>query len=312
MTLMTPTRIASILFVLAATLPVYACGGATADTETTAEGADGEQYAIRIHRPFVDGQLLAIEVDAHQIIEATIEGNEEEVAGITEELRCHLEAQVTFHETTEDGRAAHATLLINNFSDPEGGAAIIEAGTSIDVSRDGDDMVLSVEDGALTEDQAALLLLAIPLERPGSRLGDELFGTDEPQAVNDSWQLNREYLVQDLADDGLHVTETNVTGETRLESVSACGDGQCLHLVANISAAQGIMAELADAAEFEEGQINAIVRLEVPVDDSSPVVSEEATVTGQFTARFESEEVTVVRNLSFSRMRHARYTLITE
>jgi len=286
-----------------------ACGGGSQATDVEEPIAtDGERHPVHIHRAFTAGQRLAVVVDAHQIMEVVVEGTEQEVAGLTEELRIHLEGEITIRDVAEDGRAAHATLVINRFIDPEDDAEILPAGTVIVAQRDEDGMDIGIADGEITADQGLLLSLAFPLERPGSRLGDELMGTESPKGINDTWEINREFMAEDMVQDGFAVTETNITGETRLADVRECAGGRCMMIEANVTATEAAVGALDDTAEFEEGTLNAIVRLELPIDESQPVVAEEAVVTGEFVASFQVAGAAVQRHLALSRMRRATYT----
>jgi hypothetical protein len=292
-------------------LAALACGG-TQSTDVDEPDDVGEDGAnpVRVHRPFQTGQRFGVVVDAHQILEVMVEGAEQEVAGLSEELRLHLEGEVTVHEVDDEGRAASATLEVQSFTDPESGGEIMPAGTTIVAERGEEGLAVGIPDGEISEDQGLLLDLAFPLQRPGSPLGDELFGTDTPRQAGDSWPIDAVFVAEDMNDDGFSVSETDVTGEVRLVDLHNCSVGRCMQLEAQVHATEAAIAELGDEAEFEEGQLDAVVRLEVPVDDTKPVLMEETMVTGSFVASFQVDGEAVQRQLAASRMRKAVYTPI--
>ncbi|RLB50421.1 MAG: hypothetical protein DRJ42_18895 [Deltaproteobacteria bacterium] len=293
---------------------VVACGGATpqADSADTAEG-DGTEalHVIQIHRPLAAGQRFHVEVEARQLVqtaEAVDNPDEQVIDGFTKDIQVAFAAAVLIREVDDAGRAAQAEMTVETFTDPATGNEILAPGTELVIGWQDD--ALYVEVNGAAPDAAAMerLHLAFPLERPGSALGDELFGTDTPRAPGETWALHENDVVEDLGDDGYTVTETNLEGETRFVEVSPCGDTECIVLEAAFAAEQAVVAQEWQMAEFEAGRIEALVRIRLPVDAARPVYSEEAMLRGLFAVELHEGDETRQTLVTLSRVRNATYS----
>ena len=267
-----------------------------------------EMYKVKIHRPFMKGQELSVDVEAHQLAKALVQGHEEQVVGLTEELNIHLVGDVTIDEIDADGRAAVATLKVTSFVNPENQTAYLPAGAVVHGKRVEGMLVAELEGGKLSDDQQRLLNLAFPFERPGSRLGDELFGTPDPHAVGDSWPFNRGYVAQDLREqDGIAATETGIDGMVKLQEIVPCGKTQCLRLAIDMTATTASMVSVEGASDVGSGELRSTILLEVPVDETTPVHLEDATTTLTFAATFKQGDQEIQRQIAASRLRRAQY-----
>jgi len=288
-----------------------ACGGSKSETAVQPaaqpEEAQPQTYTVKIHRPFTQGQVLAVDVEAHQLAKALVQGHEENVVGLTEELNIHLVGDVTIDEVAADGRAAVATLNVTSFVNPDNQTAILPPGSVVHAKRVDGVLMPELEGGKLTDDQVTLLHLAFPFERPGSRLGDELFGTPDPKAVGESWPFNRGYVAQDLQEEGIAAAETSIDGMVKLSEVVPCGKTQCLRLNIDMEATSASMATVEGASDVGQGALRSTIILEVPVDETTPVHLEDATTTLTFAATFTQGDKTIERQIAASRLRRALY-----
>jgi len=301
--------------VLFATLPLalIACGGASSESGSgTTPGAEA-QYEIVIHRPVAAGQRFRVEVEAHEIVQAfeTAENPEEMVIeGFTENTQVAFAATIEIVEVDDEGRAARAEVEVERFAIPSSGEEIVPAGTRMVAGWEGETLRVEVDGEDIGEEGMELLELAFPLERPGSALGDELFGATTPKAVGDVWELRKDIVADDLGEDGYTAAETNLTGQTELVGTNACGDTECIVLEATIRAEQVAIAEEWQLVDFEAGELEAVVRLQLPMDTNLPAVSEEATTVGRFIIQIQEGDETRETLASISRMRNATYRLL--
>ena len=164
-----------------------------------------------------------------------------------------------------------------------------------------------LEGGTLTDDQKRLLQVAFPLERPGTRLGDELFGTPEPRAVGESWPFNRAYVAEDLREDGYGTTENNIDGTVKLTEVVPCGKTQCLRLAIDMKSANTTLLTAKDATDVGTGELVSMIVLEVPVDETTPVHLEDAKTALSLEATLKIGDDTSKRMIAVNRDRHATY-----
>jgi hypothetical protein len=267
-----------------------------------------QKYTVKIHRPFTAGQVIMVDIEAHQLTKALVQGAEQDVVGLTEELNIHLVGEATIDEVAPDGRAGMATFKVTKFVNPETQAEILPAGSVVKAKRVDGMLTAEIEGGkALTGDQLLLVDLAFPFERPGTRLGDELFGTPEPRAVGESWPFNRGYVAQDLQEDGIAAAETGIDGMVKLSEVVPCGKTQCLRLNIDMEATSASMAAVEGASDVGQGGLRSTIILELPVDETLPVHLEDATTTLTFGATFTQGDQKIDRQIAASRLRRARY-----
>jgi hypothetical protein len=304
--------IRTALFILLFT-PLLACGGSTAGAgDDTTPSADA-RYEIVIHRPLAVGQRFHVEVEAHEVIQAVeSEDSPDElvIEGFTEQTQVAFSATVHITEVDDRGRAASAEVEVERFQNPTTHEDILPAGTRMVVGWDGEELLVEVDGGELDAAGMELFELAFPLQRPGSAVGDDLFGSSTPKAVGETWDMQMDTVADDLGDDGYTVTETNLRGRTELVGTNACGDANCIILESTLTAEQVSIAEEWEMAEFESGDLEAVVRIQLPIDTSQPLISEEAVTTGRFVVQIREGDETSQTLASVSRMRNARYVLL--
>ncbi len=297
-----------VQLVLAA-IVLSSCGSPKSDAAVQAPAPPPapETYKVKIHRHFTAGQELSVDVEAHQLAKALVQGAEEQVVGLTEELNIHLVGDVVIDEVAEDGRAAAATLTVTSFVNPKDQSVVLPPGSVVKAKRVDGMLMPELVGGKLTDDQIMLLHLAFPFERPGTRLGDELFGTPEPRAVGESWPFNRGYVAQDLQEDGIAAAETGIDGMVKLQEIAPCGKTECLRLAIDMTATSASMAAVEGASDVGSGELRSSIILEVPMDETTPVHLEDATTTLTFAATFTQGDKVIERQIAASRLRRAKY-----
>jgi hypothetical protein len=293
------------LFLLA--LAMSACVGSKPQgEEQPPTPPPAETYAVKIHRPFTVGQVIAVDVEVHQASKAAVEGQQQDL-GSAEQIDIHLVGDVTIDEVAPDGRAAAATLKVTTFVNPADKSVILPADSVVHAKRVDGVLEPVLEGGTLTDHQKWFLQLAFPLERPGSRVGDELFGTPEPRAVGDTWPFNRGYVVEDLHEKGYAVAETGIEGMVKLQEIVPCGKTRCLRLGVDMTAGGASLLAVEGASTVGAGDLRSTITLEVPVDATTPVHLEDATTTLTFAANYTKGDESTQRQITATRHRRATY-----
>jgi hypothetical protein len=293
-------------------LVLLACGGeaTTAPAASATTPGASPQYQIVVHRPLAAGARFRVVVDAQEKIEGV-----ENMTGATQassndinhDVHLSLTGIVTVREVDKDGRALSATLDVERFTASPKDAELVPTGTRLDFVRGQGDFSVMVN-GTPRPDLMKQLRLAFPLQRPGSPLGDALFGSKQPRQVGDSWDFSKSLVAQSMLDDGYKITETNLTGDTRLMGVSSVGGVECLELASKLHADHAAVSEQSDVQGVGSGKLDATIKLVVPTNPALPVAMEEATTHGEFQAHVGDDTASSQTGVTITRYRRALYT----
>jgi hypothetical protein len=296
---------------LVGVVAALACGGSTAvpaASTTTPDAAP--QYQIVLHRPLAAGDRFRVVVDAQEKIDGDESHSGPEHAAnsdIGEDLHLSLTGIVTIREVDEVGRATSALLDVEKFTASPDDKAILPTGTRVDFVRGKGDFSAMVN-GEPRPELLKLLRLAFPLARPGTPLGDELFGSKEPRQVGDSWSFSKSMVARNLLEDGYHVRETDLTGDTRLQGTTSVNGVQCLELGAKLHADQATVAEQWNIQGFGTGTLDTTIKMVVPTDPKLPLAMEETTTRAASQAHAAGEGNLSQRGVTITRYRRALYT----
>lgn len=307
---MTPNALTStslsVLFVSA-----LACGGtATAPAASTTTPGTSAQYSIVLHRPLRAGEEFRVVVDAKQKIEGvavTSIDNRESSRDIGNDVEVSLAGVVTIREVDADGRAVSALMDVERFTAAAKSEPLVPPGTKIDFVR-GRGQFSAMVNGEPRPDLLELLRLAFPLQRPGSPLGDQLFGSQEPRAIGDSWAFSKNNVAQNLLEDGYRVSETDLSGDTRLTGKTTVNGIECLELSSTVHADQAAMSEAGDVKGTGTGKLDSTVKMVVPVDPKLPLAMEETTTRALFQGHAHGESASLETGTVTTRYRKALYT----
>jgi hypothetical protein len=300
------------IFITMCLFACAACGGSASNApgaSITTPGAS-PRYQIVLNRPFSAGERLRVVVDARQELAATHHDRDQErakTAGFDKAISLSLAGVLTIREVDSDGRALSAELEVEHFKEGPQSLDVVAPDTKIDAVRNGDEFALKVN-GKPRPDLQRFLRLAFPLEGPGSPLRDELFGTQEPKQIGDTWSFSKSKVAESLIQDGYAVRETNLTGETRLQGVGLVGGVECLRLRSKVHANRATTGEIPELRGAGTGTLDATIIMVVPVDTKLPLAMEEATTELGVDARVKDEGTTSKVGLTVTRYRKANYT----
>ncbi|HKU38835.1 MAG TPA: hypothetical protein VJR89_11830 [Polyangiales bacterium] len=291
-----------------------ACGGeaTTAPAAATTTPGTSPQYQIVLHRPLSVGDRFRVQVEAKQHVTGAIETSDAQQAAskdVDKNMELSLVGLLTIREVDEVGRALSALLDIEQFK--SGDKEVLPTGTRIDAVRGAGKFSMMVN-GTPRPDVQKQLELAFPLHRPGSPLGDELFGSKEPRQVGDTWTFSKSAVSQELLDEGYVVRETAIEGNTRLQGVTRVNGADCLELTSKMQADQATVGEQWDMQGVGAGKLDVTIKLVVPVDTKLPLAMEEATSTGAFQGALQDGTGADKVGLTLTRYRRALYTKMAE
>jgi hypothetical protein len=293
-------------------LACAACGSeaTTAPAASVTTPGTSRAYEIVIHRPLKAGDRFHVVVEAREQIDgaetsSTVE--QARVKNIAKNLQLLLVGMLTIREVDAEGRAQSAVLQVEDFKSTDTGNALLPAGAKIDAVRGAGDFALMVDDEP-RPDLLRPLQLAFPLHRPGSPLGDELFGSKVPRQIGDTWAFSKSNVARRMEEDGYVVRETGITGDTRLTGTTVVDGAECLELSAKMHADQATVGEQLEYLGVGSGKLDVTLKFVVPTDKSLPLAMEEASGQGKFEASVEGDTASAHRGVILTRYRKALYT----
>ena len=100
---------------------------------------------------------------------------------------------------------------------------------------------------------------------------DEMYGTDQPQAIGGTWPVSPDKLAADLAEEGLPVPAESLKGTVKLDDVKKVSNVDAMLLNTHITA-DGFKATLPGAA-VTDGKLDVAADMIMPVNPSLPGLS---------------------------------------
>lgn len=291
-----------------------ACGGtATAPGASATTPELPSRYPILLHRPLRVGDKFRVVVDAKQKIEGVAVTSMPDHASsrdIGDNVELSLAGIITIREVDADGRAVSALMDVERFTAASKSEPLLPPRAQIDFVR-GRGQFSAMVNGEPRPDLLELLRLAFPLQRPGSPLGDQLFGSTEPKAVGDKWAFSKSNVAQNMLEDGYRVSDTDLTGDTRLVGTTSVSGVECLELAATMHADHAAMGEAGSVQDAGTGTLDSTFKLVVPVDPALPLAMEEATTRASYQGHAHGENASLEAGTVTTRYRRALYTRMT-
>ena len=304
------------VFVVSSLWVCMACGGQATTTPaaaTTTPGT-GPEYQIVLNRPLKAGDKFRIQVEAKEQIsgdDAVSGGTAATSNAISRDTQLSLVGTIQIREVDADGRATSALLQVEQFKDIGAGKDIVPTGTSIDAVL-GQGKFSMMVNGEPRSDLQRPLRLAFPLHRPGSPMGDELFGSKTPRQVGDTWAFAKSNVAESMLDEGYRVQETAINGDTKLMGTTNVGGNECLELRSTLNADQATIDDQWDVQGIGNGKVTATIKMVVPTDTALPVAMEETTTKGEFAVHLQGDNAASQTAITLTRSRRALYTKMAQ
>lgn len=297
-------------------LGAIACGSeaTTAPAAANTTPGAGPQYQVVLHRPLSPGNKFRVNVEVQQKIEGDDTATSavtSQSAAISKNFALELAGTVAIREVDSEGRATSAVLQVETFKRTDTATELLPTGSTIDAVLGQGKFNLMVNGQPRPELQQAIDL-AFPLHRPGSPLGDAMFGSKTPRQVGESWTVAKSMVAESMEEQGYLVEETDLTGATQLMGTTNVNGQECLELSARLHADQGTIGEDMGMKGIGTGTINSTIKLVVPTDVSRPIALEEATATGDFALHLTEGSASTTTIVKVTRHRKALYTKTIE
>ncbi|MFK7988028.1 MAG: hypothetical protein AB8I08_18555 [Sandaracinaceae bacterium] len=252
-----------------------ACGAPAASSSTpaapTMEVEDG--HTIQLTRPAAVGDRFQERglFTRRRQQRVTVDGQAVEEETTEQVLEMALSTQVM--EVNARGAAMVTVHTVERavLRDANGESQVVPVGSVIRVRRvvrsgSGEEGSIELVDGTLSEE--ALDVLDMAFSTTVSPTGDDdVFGTDTPRQVGDSWPIDTGRAAQDLNKiPSITIAEGQVTGQTQLQSVEEVRGVRCLIVRGEMRAEGFDLSNLPEGSEVTTSQMDIVMIGALPLD----------------------------------------------
>lgn len=261
-----------------------------------ATAAPAQEYEIRWHEPLEVGDTYEFSSTGlfRQAVKVTMQDSVVQDQNTTYSIALDGKAEV--QSVDDRGLATSLKITVSKLTrttatgDPE---ELLPVGSVMIAKREGGHGEFSLADGAPLSLPAQELDALIDVEEEGFPSAREIFGTDKPRKVGDSWPVNTE-----AAAEAIRVvlampdySAGNVSGEVRLLGIRDVDGVPCLELASSLTARKitGPMQGMQAQMKVQKGEVSFGLNLIVPVAAGKGKVSEEFFQGAEFVMEGESE-----------------------
>jgi hypothetical protein len=228
----------------------------------TARGGD---YKIKLMRPVKVGDQMSVHIVTKS--SETISALPNAPGAFTAELTGTFEA-LAVNDKTGSATKLRCTVTKLTRDDKE----LYPAGTVITGEKINKTDAFTIDGKPVDAANVPALSAVIELNDPNrSGNDDDIYGTDQPQKVGSSWEINAGELATDLTEEGLPIPAESLKGTLKLVDVSKVNGVDAMTLSAHITA-DGFKTALPGAA-VTDGKLDMTAETVYPVDPSLPSFS---------------------------------------
>lgn len=266
--------------VLLLTLVLTACGGSgAAVTAPTAAGdplagaAGAKTYPIHLTRPSHAGERW------HVIAEDTTDKTVTQDGTVMDEKHrvLHLDGVYTVVAVNDHGRPTRDHYDVKELT--ADGQPLASSGVGIDVTRARreEDAVVLVG-GAPASAEVLDAIRTLFTVKTGGATDDEVFGTQQPQAVGAHWAVDTRLAHDDLLQDA-GIEATTVTGDVWLAGLTRTDDFDCLDVRAKLALDGIALPNLPKGSIIDLGHADVDMEATLPFDARLVRATEALTMT---------------------------------
>ena len=278
------------LLCLFAAVPLFACGGSQSQPATTTAAEVGDEtpgvidpghppasdgrYAVTLHRPVAVGDRVHFVGTGTEDVMSGYQGAEPHA----QRLFVELEGDV-FVEAETHGHATVSIVTITRFVAGPAADAMTEqlaAGTVLRVQHGADDDRVTQDGAAVDEAVEKAFTVIFPTGLREVDL-DATFGSQEPRAVGEFWDIDAAAAAASLPD-GFNVPESGVSGRSTLSSVSE----DQMNVMTEVAFENPQMPSAPENAEVTESTMVVRTALCLPLDVSRDACGESYEVNLRF------------------------------
>jgi hypothetical protein len=285
-------------------LLLLSCGGQSADTATGAPvtvastststtGQAAERHRIVLHRPHAVGDRAEGTFRARSDTSQSVTVDGQTVDNEVEAIDITLVAEMVIREVNAQGKATRTELTVRQCTSdtfashellPQGSVIVVTAAPPPAAGA------ITLVGGTLTEEQEERLDLV--LSTSVSQINDDdVFGSDEPRAVGESWSIDSELAARALSKiDKLTFTADALSGGTLFTGIDTVDGVPCQRVEATMRAQRFDLSGLPESAVVESASVEMQMNAALPVDTSMHRLRSEEGMRMQMTVRFPTDD----------------------
>ncbi len=199
----------------------------------TQEAAVPPRYTIRLERGAPSGTHFMLTAEARIFrSEAVVEDEEEIESEGSGEGRVRLEAAATVYEINKEGGITRAEYKVRSFEGSIDGNPVeeIPPGSILRTENEEQGTRITLVGGELSSRQMLLLVQVLETAQEDQPGDDDLFGTEEPQAMGSAWPIHAAAAVEAFSANGTELSAESVSGGSRLVEKHEIAGVECLKI----------------------------------------------------------------------------------
>jgi hypothetical protein len=225
-----------------------------------------DEFKIKMDRPFKvgDSVRIATNTSVRQSQKAEIGG---QASVQTDEFKATIEGTETIDAVTEKGGEA-VKLTIKITKCIKDGADLIPAGSTLTAENVDGKTQFKVDGTEPADDVKQVLGELVDTTKPDGSSTDEVFGTDKPKKVGDTWPGKTDLVAKDINDGPIQLTGDQIKAESKLEDVSVV-DGKPIEIIKTTITADVPAKDPNNGANVHDLKIDLKIDATMPVDDAT-------------------------------------------
>lgn len=253
------------------------------DDGPAAPAPTGRAYPIKLSRPFQAGQRYHWSADATLVDSArgTKSGQVRHV--LPETVSVNLEAVVDVLAVNKDGEIERMAATIEECVARYGKERkqVLKAGRVVTVEAGKWRPMFIPDAGSFTIEDDILLRSVLTLPRVDDTTDDDVFGTQKPQRVGESWPINADQMMKSWAAAGYKLKKQTISGKMTLKSAETVDGVECVRVSGRAKIEHFLPPALDIPADVKVGDATVEIKFTklVPVDAARQAVSESYSMT---------------------------------
>ncbi|MBI4657895.1 MAG: hypothetical protein HY735_03440 [Verrucomicrobia bacterium] len=202
---------------------------------SSAVAAMGAEYKIQLQRRATAGQQFLLSARFQETHKAAISAGGRALPEQRTDFIVEVDSFLKILETDPKGRVLRASCTISNCVRVEGTykRELLPPKTVVMVSSEAG-RAKHLVDGKSPDSEVARTL-ALTIDFSGSEPSDdEIFGTNTPKKIGESWDIHTEPMVLLFRRQNLNISAADIQGRTTLEQISRIDNVDCLDLAAKV------------------------------------------------------------------------------
>lgn len=190
------------------------------------------RYPVKLSRPFKAGQRYHWSADATIVDSAKGTKSPTVRQLLPEHVSVNLEAVVDVLAVNSDGEIVRMAATIEECVARYGKERkqVLKPGRVVTVEAGKWRPMFIPDAGSFTIQDDVLLRSVLTLPRIDDTTDDDVYGTNRPQRVGDSWPVNADQMMRSWAAAGYKLKKQNISGKMQLKSAETTDGVECLRI----------------------------------------------------------------------------------